>query len=55
MFRRPPTRSAPRRRGALRFTLASTAFSVALSGCGVIDFITGNDGYLDGVGRIPGG
>jgi hypothetical protein len=55
MFRRPPTRSAPRRRGALRFTLAATAFSVALSGCGVIDFITGNDGYLDGVGRIPGG
>ena len=55
MFRRPPTRSATRRRGALRFTLAATAFSVALSGCGVIDFITGNDGYLDGVGRIPGG
>lgn len=55
MFRRPPTRSAPRRRDALRLALAASALSAALSGCGVIDFITGNDGYLDGVGRIPGG
>ena len=29
--------------------------SLALSSCGLIDALTGNDGYVDGVGRIPGG
>jgi hypothetical protein len=28
---------------------------MALTSCGVFDALTGNDGYLDGVGRIPGG
>ena len=28
---------------------------MGLSSCGVLDALTGNDGYVDGVGRIPGG
>ena len=26
-----------------------------LSSCGSLDFLTGNDGFVDGVGRLPGG
>jgi hypothetical protein len=39
----------------LRVAIAATALTVAVSGCGAIDFITGNNDFLDGVGRIPGG
>lgn len=28
---------------------------VVLSSCGSLDFLTGNDGFVDGVGRLPGG
>lgn len=28
---------------------------VLLSSCGSLDFLTGNDGFVDGVGRLPGG
>ncbi len=31
------------------------AASVGVTSCGVLDALTGNDGYVDGVGRIPGG
>jgi hypothetical protein len=34
--------------------LVATA-ALLLSSCGVLDALTGNDGYVDGVGRIPGG
>ena len=28
---------------------------VLMSACGSLDFLTGNDGFVDGVGRLPGG
>jgi hypothetical protein len=28
---------------------------VLLASCGSLDFLTGNDGFVDGVGRLPGG
>lgn len=31
------------------------ALSLALSSCGLLDAFSGDDGYVDGVGRIPGG
>jgi len=34
---------------------AFAALAVGLSSCGVLDALTGNDGYVDGIGRIPGG
>lgn len=44
------TASKPMRRLAFVVVL-----SLALTSCGLIDALTGNDGYVDGVGRIPGG
>jgi hypothetical protein len=39
----------------LRLVAALAALSMGLTSCGVLDALTGNDGYVDGVGRIPGG
>lgn len=41
----------------MKFRLVALAAvaSMGLSSCGVLDALTGNDGYVDGVGRIPGG
>jgi lysophospholipase L1-like esterase len=39
----------------LRFLAMVAAASVGVTSCGVLDALTGNDGYVDGVGRIPGG
>lgn len=36
----------------LAFTCAA---AVSLSACGTFDFLSSNDGYVDGVGRLPGG
>lgn len=38
-----------------RFLASVAVASLTLSSCGVLDALTGNDGYVDGVGRIPGG
>ncbi|MEO8363508.1 MAG: hypothetical protein ABI570_03900 [Ilumatobacteraceae bacterium] len=29
--------------------------AILLSSCGTLDFLTGNDGFVEGVGRLPGG
>ncbi len=36
----------------LAFVCTAVAF---LPACGSLDFLTGNDGFVDGVGRLPGG
>jgi hypothetical protein len=38
-----------------RLVALAAVASMGLSSCGVLDALTGNDGYVDGVGRIPGG
>ena len=50
MFARNSARSSILRRIAF-----GCAAVVLLSSCGSLDFLTGNDGFVDGVGRLPGG
>lgn len=37
-----------------RLALVAIA-AMFMSSCGALDFLTGNDGFVDGVGRLPGG
>ena len=39
----------------LRLAALIAVASFGLTSCGVLDALTGNDGFVDGVGRIPGG
>lgn len=43
------------RSSTFRQIASGCAAVVLLSSCGSLDFLTGNDGFVDGVGRLPGG